>query len=210
MLAFAGTLMWGGTAASSLPAGTVAVTRAAHGPGRQFSDAIVVRPAKGPGGIRATGRVRYSCGRHFYVVFLDVNGRNTHLGRFPVGRFHLVGNLPVSAALGIGQVATEILVPNPPHRCSGMVTASAPFNVTTGPGIFGFTPRQGPVGTVVAISGSGLADATVVRFNGISAQFSVESDGKILATVPAGAASGPITIVTPAGRAVSGPGFKVT
>lgn len=76
-----------------------------------------------------------------------------------------------------------------------------------------FFPRKGPVGTVVTLYGSSFTGATSVTFNGTSATFNVVTGGIIRATVPAGASSGPIGVVTPAGPATpaSGlPDFTVT
>ena len=48
-----------------------------------------------------------------------------------------------------------------------------------------------------------------MKFNGTSAVFTVNSPVKITATVPAGAASGPITVTTPAGATTSASSFSV-
>src|SRR4029077_11833025 len=46
--------------------------------------------------------------------------------------------------------------------------------------------------------------ATAVKFNGTSAfTFSVDNDGQITAAFPAGATTGPITVVSPSGTATS-------
>ena len=71
------------------------------------------------------------------------------------------------------------------------------------PAIFGFAPLSGPVGSAVVITGTNLINTTAVRFNGISATFTVNSDMQVTATVPAGAMTGPISITTPAGGAGS-------
>ncbi len=78
------------------------------------------------------------------------------------------------------------------------------------PTITGFSPTSGAVGTSVTIDGSGFTGATDVRFNGTSGSFSVESDTRITATVPAGATTGPISVVTPGGTATSASPFTVT
>jgi uncharacterized protein (TIGR03437 family) len=96
-----------------------------------------------------------------------------------------------------------------PHHCRFFFVAQAPFTVTNGPGIFGFVPRSGPVGTEVTITGARFTGATKVKFNGTQAVFTVDSDTQITATVPLGATTGQIKIVTPAGKAKSGPNFRV-
>jgi hypothetical protein len=63
-----------------------------------------------------------------------------------------------------------------------------------------FTPTSGPAGTAVSIYGVGFTGATGVKFGGVATtQFDVLNDGDIVATVPTGAVSGPITVTLPAG-----------
>jgi outer membrane protein assembly factor BamB len=83
--------------------------------------------------------------------------------------------------------------------------------VTATPTIASFSPASGPVGTSVTITGAHLSGTTAVRFNGTPATtFAVIDDGHVTATVPAGATSGLISVVTPAGTASSSNGFTVT
>jgi hypothetical protein len=85
---------------------------------------------------------------------------------------------------------------------------SVPPNPT--PTITNFAPASGAVGTQVTINGSNLLGATAVSFNGAAAVFSVQSSGRINATVPAGASSGPIAATTADGTATSAQSFTVT
>jgi len=78
------------------------------------------------------------------------------------------------------------------------------------PTITTFSPTSGPVGTTVTIAGTGFTGATSVRFAGTAAAFTAGSDTSLSATVPSGAANGPITVTTPAGTATSATGFTVT
>ena len=73
----------------------------------------------------------------------------------------------------------------------------------------GFSPASGMVGNTIVLTGTGLASATSVRFDGVSARFTVASDTQIAATVPAGATSGPIIVTTPGGTVVSSSRFTV-
>ncbi len=73
-------------------------------------------------------------------------------------------------------------------------TCIVPVNEPAPIVISGFVPNNGPVGTIVTISGSGFAPASDVLFNGTSASFTIDSDTQITATVPAGATTGPITV----------------
>ena len=78
------------------------------------------------------------------------------------------------------------------------------------PAITDFTPTRGGAGVVVTISGDNLAGATAVRFGeGETSEIEGDSDTEIRATVPAGATTGPITVVTPAGTATSTDSFTV-
>ncbi|MGH7449824.1 MAG: DUF7594 domain-containing protein, partial [bacterium] len=84
----------------------------------------------------------------------------------------------------------------------------------TGPMISSFTPTSGAVGTMVMITGSYFSDATGVTFNGIppsgTTSFTVNSSTQIVATVPAGAATGKIIITTPTSAGISASDFVVT
>lgn len=77
------------------------------------------------------------------------------------------------------------------------------------PAILGFAPSNGPAGSAVTITGTNLLNTTGVRFNGVSATFTVDSDTQLTATVPAGATTGPIGVTTPAGGAGSLTDFGV-
>jgi uncharacterized repeat protein (TIGR03803 family) len=71
-------------------------------------------------------------------------------------------------------------------------------------------PVAGPVGQSVLILGHGLTGSTSVTFNGVEADFTVESDTYIKATVPAGASTGVVSVVTPSGTLNSNPQFVVS
>ena len=72
-------------------------------------------------------------------------------------------------------------------------------------------PARGPVGTLVALTGTHFLGATDVQFNEVSAaKFEVVSGMSIEAVVPAGATSGPVSVVTPGGITVSAAPFTVT
>ena len=71
-------------------------------------------------------------------------------------------------------------------------------------------PVAGPVGKSVLILGNGLTGSTSVTFNGVEAKFTVESDTYIKATVPKGATTGTVSVVTPSGTLNSNPQFVVS
>jgi uncharacterized repeat protein (TIGR03803 family) len=78
------------------------------------------------------------------------------------------------------------------------------------PIITNLDPTSGPVGTQVGIGGGGFAGATKVAFGGVqTGNFNVVSPALIQATVPSGAKTGKVTVVTPNGSAVSKKVFTV-
>ncbi len=76
------------------------------------------------------------------------------------------------------------------------------------PTIASIDPPAGRVGTVVTIHGSDLGNVQAVTFDGVASAFSAGTPSTLTATVPAGATTGPIEVVTQAGRA-SGPIFAI-
>ena len=101
---------------------------------------------------------------------------------------------------------------------TGTVTVTRPgsslasiqqFKVT--PTISSISPTSGPIGIVVTLNGTGLTQTTKVSFGGVNATtFTVNSDSKVTATVPAGAKTGKITVTTAGGSATSSSTFNVT
>ena len=73
------------------------------------------------------------------------------------------------------------------------------------PTITNLSPNNGPVGTIVTLTGTAFTGASAVAFNGTNAvTYSVDNDTQITATAPSGATTGPVTVTTPAGTANSG------
>ncbi|MFA4964506.1 MAG: IPT/TIG domain-containing protein, partial [Thermoleophilia bacterium] len=78
------------------------------------------------------------------------------------------------------------------------------------PTVAGFLPASGFVGTAVTVSGTGFSGATAVTFGGApAAAFTVLSSTRISAAVPAGALSGVVCVITPAGTGASAASFTV-
>jgi YD repeat-containing protein len=118
--------------------------------------------------------------------------------------------------------ATTIVVAIPAGAASGSVTvtcgstklAAGTFTVSSNgaPAITGFSPGSGAAGTSVTISGSNFNATTTsneVAFNIAGAQVTSASSTSVVATVPAGATSGPATLTTPYGKATSANDFFV-
>jgi uncharacterized repeat protein (TIGR03803 family) len=84
------------------------------------------------------------------------------------------------------------------------------FSLSLGRGPFVETqPTSGKVGAGVKILGTNLTAATSVTFNGTAATFTVVSSSYIKTTVPAGATTGIVEVVTPAGTLKSNVPFRV-
>ena len=84
------------------------------------------------------------------------------------------------------------------------------FSLSVGLGPFVKTQTTaGPVGAAVNILGTNLTGSTSVSFNGTAAAFTVVSPSLITTTVPAGATTGKIKVVTPGGTLSSNVPFEV-
>ncbi len=84
------------------------------------------------------------------------------------------------------------------------------FSLSVGLGPFVETlPNAAKVGAAVKILGTNLTGTTSVEFNGKAATFTVASSSEITTTVPAGATSGGVEVVTPGGTLLSNVPFRV-
>jgi hypothetical protein len=71
-------------------------------------------------------------------------------------------------------------------------------------------PTHGKVGATIEILGTDLTGATGVTFNGTVATFTVNSSGTAISTtVPTGATTGPVQVVTPNRTLSSNMPFRV-
>jgi uncharacterized repeat protein (TIGR03803 family) len=120
------------------------------------------------------------------------------------GTFTAVSNTYMTAKPIAGALTGQITVQEP----SGNLLT--PLKVKIIPTITSFTPSSGPVGTQVVITGMSLTGATAVKFGGVAATvFTVNLNTKLTATVPSGAVTGKIQVVTPGGTANSATNFTV-
>jgi hypothetical protein len=88
------------------------------------------------------------------------------------------------------------------------ITRHSPGQVS----ILEFTPNSGVEGGVVTISGSGFSSTpteNTLSFNGTAAVITSASNTQLVTTVPAGATTGLITVVTPSGSAASSSPFII-
>ena len=112
--------------------------------------------------------------------------------------------------------ATRITATVPFGATSGKIAVTTPDGTATSPTIFkvsptitSFSPTSGRAGTRVVINGTAFVNARSVTFNGVAANYTINSSTKITAGVPAGATSGRIAVTTPAGTATSATNFTV-
>jgi uncharacterized repeat protein (TIGR03803 family) len=106
----------------------------------------------------------------------------------------------------------------PANAVAGFVTVTTPtaafrsnrkFQVI--PTVTNISPTSGPVGSQVAITGTGLLGATAVTFGGVLAtSFTINSATSITATVPTGAVTGKIVVKEPGTSGTSAGSFTVT
>src|SRR2546426_4135575 len=122
------------------------------------------------------------------------------------GSFTVSSDTAIQATVPAGATTGPLSVTTP----GGTATNTTNFTVVPAPTITSFTPTSGPVGTNVTISGTNFTGATAVRFNGVSATFTVNSATAIQATVPAGATTGSISVTTPGGTATSASVFTLS
>ena len=78
------------------------------------------------------------------------------------------------------------------------------------PSVAQLVPSSGTAGQQILLWGSHLLGATSVTFNGVpAAAFQVNSTEAVMATVPAGAATGPVTVVTANGSVTTKQNFTI-
>lgn len=182
-----------------------------------------------PGALTGPISVTTALGLHtnattFFVppVLASITPFGTNVG----GTVTLTGaNFTGTTAVEINGVAapftvnsnSQVTVTVPTNATTGTLRLVAPAGVFLTPGTFAviprvdsFTPTLGPAGTSVTIRGHTFTNVTAVRFNGVSAAFTVNSTTNITATVPAGSSTGPITVVTTSGTGASATNFTVT
>lgn len=107
--------------------------------------------------------------------------------------FTVVSVSEITTTIPTGAITGELQVTTP----AGNLLSNVAFRVT--PVISSFSPTSGPTGTVVVITGESLTGAESVTFNGVKAtSYTVNSDTLITATVPVGATTGHLYVITPA------------
>jgi hypothetical protein len=122
-----------------------------------------------------------------------------------VAHFTVDSNTQLRAAVPAGANTGKISVAN----AEGTGFSENIFTVTSPPVIASFSPIRAVAGTEITIAGHNFSGATNVSFNGKSTTFTLNDDTQLRAKVPAGAATGPISIANSAGAATSATSFIV-
>ena len=147
------------------------------------------------------------------------------------GSIQLAGS-GFGASQGSSQVKFNGLVAGVNSWSDTAITATVPSNATTGPitvtvggfpsngvqftvippvSVTAISPTSGPIGTTVTITGNGFGNTqsnSIASFYGGTANVTSWSNTSIVATVPAGASTGNVT-VTVAGNTGQGPVFSL-
>lgn len=119
--------------------------------------------------------------------------------------FRLVSRTEIKTSVPNGATTGTVKVQLP----AGTLNSNIPFRVL--PQVLSFSPRNGPPGTQVTITGASLTQTLGVGFGDQSpAQFTVNSDTQVTATVPQGARTGKVGVETEGGVAISLDRFTVT
>lgn len=145
--------------------------------------------------------VRYSGKVGDSVTILGQGFSNATGVKFGTGAGTFVASTDafMTATVAAGATTGVITVLEP----GGNLTSPLKYKVI--PTISSFSPKSGPVGTVVTITGMSLKQTSSVTIGKAKAAFTVNSDTQVTATVGAGAVTGKVTLKTPGGTA-TGPG----
>lgn len=140
------------------------------------------------------------------VTKVEFLSGDTVLGEDTTAPYTLAWTPPASGTYNLAARATD---------SEGETSTSAVARLTVlvgdgSPAVASFTPTSGPVGTSVVITGSNFADVMAVKFNGAEAAgYIVDSPTQITVSVPNSATTGPVSVQTPFGTAVSGSNFTL-
>jgi uncharacterized repeat protein (TIGR03803 family) len=190
---FYGTTNVGGSSAQGGSSGYGTIFQLNVGAAPPIASITSFTPASGP-----VGTTVVITGANF------VGTTGVKFNGIPATSFTVNNASHITATLPLGAMTGKIMV----TTAGGSVSSAGSFSVT--PTISSFTPSSGPVGTSVVLAGNNFTGASSIRFNGIDASsFMVNSDTQITATVPAGATTGTIAVITPSGIGVSTGNFTV-
>jgi uncharacterized repeat protein (TIGR03803 family) len=176
-----------------------------------------------PAGEGPTGLVQATNGDFYGVTnYAGANSAGTVFKITPAGRLTTVysfcsqsgctdGNGPIGALIQAtnGDFYGTTYEGGTSSTCAG--GCGTVFSLFVGLGPFVKTePTSGKVGAAVEILGNDLASAAIVTFNGTAAVFTVNSRGSAISTtVPTGATTGDVQVVTLGGTLTSNVPFRV-
>jgi hypothetical protein len=125
-------------------------------------------------------------------------------------------SVPASAALGATRMRVAARYDAYPNACGQGFDGEVEdytINVISGsvPTIASFTPGNACSNSnqVVTITGTNFTNATAVNFNGVAASYTISNDNQIVATLPALATSGAISVTNNDGTGTSTQSFTV-
>ena len=136
------------------------------------------------------------------------NATGVKFGINSTAGFSIVNDTQMTVASPAGQQGTVDVVVSSTTGSSA-VTAADQFTYNTPaalPKITQISPTSGAAGVTVNITGSGFTGATSVRFGGLFATFTVQSDGAVQATAPVApddTGTLNVTVTTPAGTSAT-------
>lgn len=103
-----------------------------------------------------------------------------------------------------------VTIPDGLSNANQIITVSAPtgsdtvsYTVNFAPVVTSFDPAEAHEGDAITVKGKRFSGATSVTLGSITTSFNVVNDSTLTFTVPAGASSGNITVVTPKGTGTS-------
>jgi len=115
----------------------------------------------------------------------------------------------ITAKVPAGAVSGPISI----TTAGGTAFSAGAFTITnttaSPPTINSFTPTSGDWYSIVTITGTNYKNASAVKFNGVPSVFILLNSNTITAKIQAGSSSGPITVTTPGGTAISSTNFLV-
>jgi hypothetical protein len=130
------------------------------------------------------------------------NASSVSFNGTPAANFYVTNNTIIGAVVPAGVSTGPISVTTP----AGTTNSTGFFYAS--PAITSFLPTHGLPGTNVVLTGLNFLGATSVKFNGLNASFVPPTNNTTLvATVPNGATTGPITVAAPGGTNTTASNF---
>lgn len=121
------------------------------------------------------------------------------------GTFTVQSDTRVSAVVPANATTGSVVLTSPGGSVNaGTFTVTVPLPVPT---LTSLSPVAGGPGTAVTLIGTNFTGATKVQFGSTSTSFAVISATQIVAGVPKGATTGPVSVTTPSGTARSATSF---